>query len=259
MMFGANADDVRGESVGQDMLCSPFCSAYLWLGLPTIGFHKICANRQLRVIMVRINRSHTGVGDGGRTRHLDGSEVSKADSRLEVVGSIDELNSIVGVVRMELERMPTTTSDGGPRATVRRMRRGISKKLERVQHELFDLGAECSQGPDSLPESIHLISQRDCDQLLTEMDEWVTELEPLESFILPTGNPLVANLHHARAVARRVERRLASHRDTIGADSPRPEVVSYLNRLSDWFFTICRWVNHTLGEDEELWTPHDSR
>lgn len=209
--------------------------------------------------MVRINRVHTGIGDGGTTRHLDGSEVSKGDSRLEVVGSIDELNSIVGIVRMELDRMPATTQDGGPRTTVMRVKRGVSKKFERVQHELFDIGAECSAHPDNLPDSIHLVSQSDCDRLVAEMDEWLAEVEPLSSFILPTGNPIVAHLHLARSVARRVERRLATHRDLHGNESTRSEVVAYLNRLSDWFFVISRWVSHRLGEDESLWRPHHTR
>jgi cob(I)alamin adenosyltransferase len=91
------------------------------------------------------------------------------------------------------------------------------------------------------------------------MDSWLTELEPLSSFILPTGNPVVANLHLARSVARRCERRLATLRDEEGEESVRPLSLSYLNRLSDWLFVLCRVITARLGEEEELWIPLGKR
>ena len=205
--------------------------------------------------MVRITKVHTGVGDGGRTRHLDGCEVSKGDTRLEVVGTIDELNTVVGIVRMEIERLPIKSEDGGPRATVIKVQSMTDRKLARVQQELFDLGAECSTLPDAVPEGMQLLPDGASERLIGEMDEWLEECEPLTSFILPTGSPAVANLHLARVVARRAERRLATLRDVEGDSAVRAVALSYLNRVSDWFFVLSRWITGQLGEEETLWEP----
>tara|TARA_B110000116_G_scaffold148433_1_gene128372 strand:+ start:2091 stop:2726 length:636 start_codon:yes stop_codon:yes gene_type:complete len=209
--------------------------------------------------MVRITKVHTGIGDRGTTVHLNGETVSKGDGRLEVVGCIDELNCLIGVVRMELKRMPTTTLDGGPRATILTAQRQFDKTLAHLQQELFDLGAECSTTPDSIPEGMQVLTDESCERLVTEMDEWLEEVEPLSSFILPSGNPVVANLHLARAVTRRCERRLATLRDNEGDDSVRIISLTYLNRLSDWLFVMCRVIAARLGEDEELWEPLGKR
>ncbi len=209
--------------------------------------------------MVRITKVHTGIGDRGTTVHLDGNTVSKGDCRLEVVGSIDELNCLIGIVRMELSRMPDTTQDGGPRTTVLVVQRKFDKTLAHLQQELFDLGAECSTTPDSIPEGMQVLPAESCERLVNEMDEWLEDLEPLSSFILPSGNAVVANLHLARAVARRCERRLATLRDENGDDSVRNTSLMYLNRLSDWLFVLCRVISSRLGEDEELWVPLGKR
>ena len=205
--------------------------------------------------MVRITKVHTGVGDGGWTRHLDGSEVSKGDARLEVVGTIDELNSLIGIVRMEVKRLPVTTADGGPRGTVLKVQGVVGKALSRLQQELFDLGAECSARPDSIPDGMQLIPESACERLIEEMDGWLEECEPLTSFILPTGSPPVANLHLARVIARRAERRLATMRDEEGDEAVRRIALSYINRVSDWLFVLSRWISAQLCEDETLWEP----
>ena len=97
------------------------------------------------------------------------------------------------------------------------------------------------------------------DRLIAEMDSWLEDLEPLESFIMPTGSPPVATLHVARTVARRAERDACSLRETDGDDAVRGEVVSYLNRLSDWMFVLGRWISRMAGEEEVLWTPLGKR
>ena len=91
------------------------------------------------------------------------------------------------------------------------------------------------------------------------MDSWLEELEPLESFIMPTGSPPVATLHVSRTVARRAERHACSLRETDGDDAVRGEGVSYLNRLSDWMFVLGRWISRMAGEEEVLWTPLGKR
>ena len=200
--------------------------------------------------MVRITKVHTGAGDGGKTRLLDGTEVGKEDPRVRLYGTIDEVNSQLGVVRMELNRMP-----GVPIET----RNSADEAMGRVQQELFDIGGECSCTPGKLPEQMVLIGSDAGDRLVAEMDSWLEELEPLESFIMPTGSPPVATLHVSRTVARRAERHACSLRETDGDDAVRGEVVSYLNRLSDWMFVLGRWISRIAGEEEVLWTPLGKR
>ena len=200
--------------------------------------------------MVRITKVHTGAGDGGRTRLLDGTEVGKEHPRVRLYGTIDEVNSQVGVVRMELNRMPGISIDS---------RNSADEAMGRVQHELFDVGGECSGIPGKLPEQMVLIGSDAGDRLVAEMDSWLENLDPLESFIMPTGSPPVATLHVARTVARRAERHACSMRDIDGDDAVRDEVISYLNRLSDWMFVLGRWITKMTGEKEELWTPLGKR
>ena len=200
--------------------------------------------------MVRITKVHTGAGDGGKTRLLDGTEVGKEDPRVRLYGTIDEVNSQLGVVRMELNRMP-----GVPVET----RNSADEAMGRVQQELFDIGGECSCTPGKLPEQMVLIGSDAGARLVAEMDSWLEDLEPLESFIMPTGSPPVAPLHVARTVARRAERDACSLRGTDGDDAVRGDVVSYLNRLSDWMFVLGRWISRMAGEEEVLWTPLGKR
>ncbi len=200
--------------------------------------------------MVRITKVHTGAGDSGKTRLLDGTEVGKEHPRVRLYGTIDEVNSQVGVVRMELNRMPGISIDS---------RNSADEAMGRVQQELFDVGGECSCTPGKLPEQMVLIGSDAGDRLVTEMDSWLENLDPLESFIMPTGSPPVATLHVARTVARRVERHACSMRDIDGDGAVRDEVISYLNRLSDWMFVLGRWITRMTGEEEELWTPLGKR
>jgi cob(I)alamin adenosyltransferase len=200
--------------------------------------------------MVRITKVHTGAGDGGRTRLLDGTEVGKEHPRVRLYGTIDEVNSQVGVVRMELNRMPGISNES---------RNSADAAMGRVQQELFDVGGECSCTPGKLPEQMVLISSDAGVRLVDEMDSWLENLDPLESFIMPTGSPPVATLHVARTVARRAERHACSMRDIDGNGAVRDEVISYLNRLSDWMFVLGRWITRMTGEEEELWTPLGKR
>ncbi len=200
--------------------------------------------------MVRITKVHTGAGDGGRTRLLDGTEVGKEHPRVRLYGTIDEVNSQVGVVRMELNRMPGISIDS---------RNSADEAMGRVQQELFDIGGECSCTPGKLPEQMVIIGSDAGERLVTEMDSWLENLDPLESFIMPTGTPPVATLHVARTVARRAERHACSMRDIDGDAAVRDEVISYLNRLSDWMFVLGRWITRMTGEEEMLWTPLGKR
>ena len=209
--------------------------------------------------MVRITKVHTGKGDGGQTDLASGERVSKADVRVDFYGTIDELNAVIGLVRAELERVDTHHEDGGARATVRTVKRAVIPKLSLIQQELFDVGGECAFLPNQVPESMAIIGQEQSDRLCAEMDAWTENLEPLESFILPTGSPLIATMHLARTITRRTERCAMQLREQEGDDAVRDIVVAYLNRLSDWLFVAIRWIAMILGEDETLWVPLGKR
>ena len=201
--------------------------------------------------MVSINRVHTGTGDGGETSLLDGKKVGKESPRVGLYGTIDELNSQIGIVRMEFERMPGVTRFHRPGEA--------DEALYRVQQELFDIGGECACSPGKLPEQMVLVSMTECDRLIEEMDGWIKELKPLTSFILPMGSAPVAFLHVARTVARRAERKACNLRRIEGEGSVRDEVICYLNRISDWLFVMGRWIAKNTGEEEVLLTPLGKR
>ena len=209
--------------------------------------------------MVRITKVHTGKGDGGETDLASGERVSKADVRVNFYGTIDELNAAIGLVRAELHRVETHHEDGGARATVRTVKHAVEPKLSLIQQELFDVGGECAFLPNKVPEAMTVIGQGQADRLCNEMDAWTENLEPLESFILPTGSPLIATMHLARTITRRTERCAMRLREQEGDGAVRDLVVTYLNRLSDWLFIAIRWIAMILGEDETLWVPLGKR
>ncbi len=204
--------------------------------------------------MVRINRVYTGTGDDGTSAFVDGSRHRKSHSRFDAVGTCDELNSIVGIIRRECAVLPNH-ADGGSSASITRIQKIAEAALDRIQNELFDLGAELACKPSGLPEYMELITEQQCDLLTAEMDAWLEQLDPLTSFILPAGIGPEPIIHHARTVTRRLERCLVTIADEAGEGSVRPQARIYINRLSDWFFVFARWVTKNLGEQETLWTP----
>lgn len=204
--------------------------------------------------MVRITRVYTGTGDEGNTSLVDGSRRSKADPRIEAVGTCDELNALFGMCLMEIQRLPSH-EDGGSRSTVQRVQSIVAQVLPRVQNELFDLGAELACPPEQLPEGMAVLSDKQADVLVEEMDAWLEQLEPLTSFILPSGNGPEAVMHLTRTVTRRLERTVLRLSEAEGEGSVRPLVLVYINRLSDWLFVLGRWVCLGLGNNESLWMP----
>ena len=195
--------------------------------------------------MVRITKVHTGGGDRGETSLVDGSRVGKEHPRVAIYGTIDEANSAIGVVRAEMKRT-VVIGISDTRLVEANQMLGI------IQQELFDVGAECACPADGVPEQMSIIGAVAGERLVEEMDYMLEDLEPLSSFILPTGNPIVAYLHIARTIVRRAEREACTLRDEV-----RDEVISYLNRLSDHCFVLSRWL--TGEEGETLWTPLGKR
>ena len=195
--------------------------------------------------MVRITKVHTGGGDGGETSLVDGSRVGKEHPRVAIYGTIDEANSAIGIVRSEMKR---SESSGMLHTRLEE----ADRMLGIIQQELFDVGAECACPPGGVPEQMAIIGADAGNRLVDEMDYMLEDLEPLSSFILPTGSPVVAHLHMARTIVRRAEREACALREEV-----RNEVISYLNRLSDHCFVLSRWL--TGEEGETLWTPLGKR
>jgi cob(I)alamin adenosyltransferase len=181
---------------------------------------------------VRLTRIYTRTGDAGETALGDNSRVPKTDPRVVAYGAVDELNSQLGVV----------LAGEVPGAT--------RPVLERVQNELFDLGADVSlpAGKDGLR-----VVDAQVAALEADCDRFNADLPALKSFVLPGGTETAARLHVARTVCRRAEL------EALHAPEINPAVHAYLNRLSDLLFILARAANADAGEDEPLWKPGSSQ
>ena len=185
---------------------------------------------------------YTKTGDAGETGLFGGARVSKADARVAAYGAVDELNSVLGIVRAELRR------DGSPHEPGAL---DLDALLENIQLELFDVGAELATVPEKLDElKLPLIPEQAILDLEAAIDEAETELAPLQTFILPGGTPAAAQLHLGRTVCRRAERELVA----LAAHSPvRLELVRFVNRLSDLLFVLARVANVRAGVEDVAW------
>jgi cob(I)alamin adenosyltransferase len=185
---------------------------------------------------VRLTRIYTRGGDQGETSLGDGSRVSKLDCRIGAFGTVDELNSALGVV----------LAGDVPDA--------MREPLARVQNELFDVGADLSV-PWGVTDRLR-VEQAMIDGLEQLCDDFNAELPELRSFVLPGGTEASARLHVARTICRRAEREVLLGAQEIDRN---PLVLSYLNRLSDLLFILARAANAAAGRDEPLWKPGSSR
>jgi cob(I)alamin adenosyltransferase len=180
---------------------------------------------------------YTRTGDGGDTGLFGGDRVSKASAQVEAYGEVDELNSVLGVVRL------TPLGKDGPD--------DFDRLLGTIQSRLFDLGAELANGAKGKDLGIPLVDESDIEAMERAIDRAEEEVTPLKVFILPGGSAASAQLHVARCVCRRAERRVVHLRETTEI---RGEVVRYLNRLSDLLFTLARLANHRAGVADVPWT-----
>ncbi len=182
---------------------------------------------------VHLTRIYTRTGDQGDTRLGDMSLVRKDNLRVNAYGEVDELNAVLGVVR--LQELPE----------------GWDERLGQVQNDLFDLGADLAVPMTAEGSHLRIAAERVIG-LETWCDEVNDTLGPLDSFVLPGGTAAAAHLHVARTVCRRAERAvvmLADHEE-IGTN-----VIAYVNRLSDLFFILARGSNHAVGRQDVLWVP----
>ncbi|NIQ02384.1 MAG: cob(I)yrinic acid a,c-diamide adenosyltransferase [Nitrospinaceae bacterium] len=197
--------------------------------------------------MVRIGRVYTRKGDAGETSLVGGTRIPKDHPRMEAIGTVDELNSLIGIVR---------TFNGRKPASERRDK--FDGILQTLQQWLFDLGHELACDPKNPPKKgqVAAITEQQVQWLEDVLDAMNEELEPLDSFVLPGGSPVNAFLHQCRTVCRRAERVMVRLRreEAVG-----PQALAFINRLSDTFFIFSRWVACTMDEDEILWNPASSQ
>lgn len=190
--------------------------------------------------MVTLNKIYTRTGDKGTTALGNGDRVEKHDLRVTAYGTVDEANSTIGLARLH------ASGD-------------MDDALARIQNDMFDIGADlCRPDIDKDAEAEYpplRINAAQVDRLEEEIDAMNENLKPLKSFILPGGSPLAAHLHLCRTVSRRAER-LASELAKDG--DVNTAAVTYLNRLSDWFFVASRVANGN-GADDVLWVPGQTR
>jgi len=189
---------------------------------------------------IRITKVYTRTGDKGFTKLVGGKKVAKDAARIEAYGTIDELNSILGLARVFNDENKARSAAG----------QQLDDIFRRLQNELFDLGSELATPPDFSYEGMYRVGEGEVKALEHLIDESQKDLGPLNSFILPGGGKVGAFLHQARTVCRRAERAVLrlSREEAIG-EWP----LKYLNRLSDLLFVLSRWASKQLGEPEYLW------
>lgn len=191
--------------------------------------------------MVKLNKIYTRTGDDGSTGLVDGSRLGKDALRVGAYGDVDETNSIIGLVRLNLES------------------RYLDDMMSRIQNDLFDLGADLATPLPKKDEAdseyaLRMIAEQ-TSRLETELDTLNSDLEPLNSFVLPGGHPPAAYLHQARTVCRRAERNCVA---LSRKEAVNPHALSYLNRLSDFLFVAARWCNDQ-GSSDVKWIPGQNR
>ncbi|MBL6605719.1 MAG: cob(I)yrinic acid a,c-diamide adenosyltransferase [Alphaproteobacteria bacterium] len=185
--------------------------------------------------MVKLNKIYTRTGDDGKTSLVGGGRVSKHAKRPAAYGEVDELNSVLGMARLQC---------GADTANA-----VMDSQLARIQNDLFDLGADLATVDDMKPAL--RITATQVARLEQEIDEINENLSSLNSFILPGGTPLAAWLHLARTVARRAERQMT---ELATVEPANEHAMQYINRLSDLLFVLARHANDG-GKSDILWVP----
>jgi len=179
---------------------------------------------------------YTKSGDKGKTRLVGGCLVSKSDLRIEAYGSVDELNSFLGILVVELQDVPPLHK--------------LKLQLIRIQNQLFNIGSLFACEDLSILKKLPPVTNEHIQTLETEIDEMTSSLETLRNFILPGGSKTSAYFHFARTICRRAER------NSVKLFDQNPEIENgmvYLNRLSDYLFTAARFCNKNQGVADQIW------
>lgn len=191
-----------------------------------------------------VAKVYTKTGDKGMTSLSGGKRVPKDSDKVAAYGTVDELNSFIGVAKSFIEDT------------------GLNEQLAEIQYQLFNLGSEASTPVDQLlkpsgePRFPHTVQEEDIEHLEHWIDKMEESLEPLAYFILPGGGKAASFLHVARTVCRRGERLLVTLAEE---ENSRPELKKYLNRLSDYLFVAARYVAKLEGQPEFYWNPNQRR
>jgi cob(I)alamin adenosyltransferase len=189
---------------------------------------------------MRITKVYTKTGDKGKTRLAGGQEVWKDSLRVEAYGDVDELNSMIGVVRA------FNTELVGIHPSADR----LEEELRWMQNKLFDVGGLLATAPGQTFKNMPTVTARDVTRLEKLMDKCQKDLAPLKEFILPGGGKISSLLHQARTICRRAERLCVR----LGRDEHLdPVLIRFLNRLSDALFVLARWMAMQQSEPEFLW------
>jgi cob(I)alamin adenosyltransferase len=189
---------------------------------------------------VRITKVYTRTGDRGETGLVGGKRVAKDSLRVEAYGAIDEVNSIIGLARA----FNADKLDQGE------AHRYLDQVLAKIQDELFDLGSELATPEDAAYAGMYRVGAAEVKRIEETIDHCQKDLAPLPSFILPGGGKIGAFLHQCRTVCRRAEREILR---LSRAEDLSEWPLKYVNRLSDLFFVLARWVAKQAGEKEALW------
>lgn len=179
---------------------------------------------------------YTKTGDKGMTKLVDGSCVEKFNPRVEAYGCVDELNSQLGLAVCFINELPALAA--------------LSSPINVIQNQLFSVGSLLATSDSKVFEKMPQITETHILQLEKWIDQFTEPLSPLKNFILPGGDKVASQLHICRTSCRRAERRSA---EIFVQEDHYRQVLIYLNRLSDLFFTLARWSNHTLGVTETIW------
>lgn len=191
---------------------------------------------------IRINKVYTKNGDSGKTNLIGGSLVDKDDLRIEAYGTVDELQAIIGLCIVNIEKLNIDKN-------IKNNSRSI---YHRIQNELFNLGSSLSRVTINKNLDVPMVSKENITELEIEMDEVNKSLPELTSFVLPGGSEINVTFHIARTVCRRAERYCVTLSKESNIDA---NVIPYLNRLSDHLFVFSRWFSKLIGSDENLWNP----
>jgi len=198
-----------------------------------------------RFNLVRISKVYTKTGDAGKTRLAGGQEVWKDSLRVEAYGTVDELNSVIGLARVYNTDLPDEV----------RTKSKLEVNLQWIQNKLFDLGGILATAPGETFKNMPVVTSDHVIQLEKLIDACQEELEPLKDFILPGGGKVSGFLHQGRTICRRAERLCVS----LSKKEALPnDLVKFLNRLSDALFVLARWVAKNQGESEYLWKRETS-
>ena len=228
----------------------------------------------------RSQKIYTRTGDQGKTSLIGGSRVSKSDSRIDTYGTVDELNSVVGILiydlRADYERLNDTDSTYDVGAGIESSGSGsgfgarspgeaqtLILELQEIQSDLFNIGSQLACEDEKLRSQMPNVANQRIDELEKRMDDFSLQLKPLKNFILPGGCKSAATAHLARTVCRRAERLCVLLHESELNDGPTTSaqllVRTFLNRLSDYFFVLARFLNFRMRVNEPVWRQRTER